>query len=169
LAEDIVCSFQSKLPIVIVRPAVVGPSIREPFEGFVDGMHSGMGVYCSIATGMLRSMHCSDDSTMSFTPVDYVVNATIVATWNRSLVDSTDDILIYNCANDDDNAILWKDSVGMVEKLACVYTPYKTLFWLPRTSVTSSYFRHKTSMFLFQTVPAAFVDVFGMMLGKKTM
>jgi nucleoside-diphosphate-sugar epimerase len=41
LSEDIVYLYSKKLPIVIIRPALVWSSISEPFEGYIEGLHSG--------------------------------------------------------------------------------------------------------------------------------
>jgi alcohol-forming fatty acyl-CoA reductase len=37
IAEDLVCSFRTKIPVAIVRPSVVVAAKSEPEEGYVEG------------------------------------------------------------------------------------------------------------------------------------
>lgn len=70
------------MPVTIVRPSIVGPSIREPVPGWVDSINgiTGGGVlaYLGIArTAPIRPLDLILDSV----PVDIVANASITAAW----------------------------------------------------------------------------------------
>lgn len=149
-----------------MRPSIVWNCVSEPFEGFVEGIHSGMGLTCGGMTGLIRSMYFGKDALAKFTPADYLINATIVSAWKRAETPS-DDILFFNCTDSDDNPLTWKKSVELGNKYFPIYPPLENLLWYPKISYTSSYIWHMVSLFLFQLLPAIFIDIALVLAGKK--
>ena len=45
-AEHIVNDYYGKLPICIVRPSIVTPSLLEPYPGWIDNLACFTGKYC---------------------------------------------------------------------------------------------------------------------------
>lgn len=168
LAEDIIYSYHKKIPIAVMRPSLVWFAVEEPFKGYISGMHSGIGIICGGMTGFIRSMYVGNESEAKLTPVDYTVNATIVAAWNRSLV-SSDELLVYNCTDSKENPFLWKQGAVVAKKPFYDFAPYEKLFWYPKISYTSSYAWHMISMILFQLFPAILYDLVRLLSGGKPM
>lgn len=120
LSEELVYSYRTKIPVVVVRPALIWFAHKEPFAGFVEGLHGGVGLICGGMTGFLRTMYMKPDCVVSITPVDFTINATLAAAWKRSTLDN-DDFLIYNCADIYEHQTSW-------QKMFKVASDYSTEF-----------------------------------------
>lgn len=168
LAEDIVYSYRTKFPIVIIRPSSVWYAMEEPFKGFIEGMHSGIAIICGGMTGFIRSMYVGKNSAAKITPVDYIISATIASAWKRSTV-LTEDLLIYNCTDAEENPLPWNKSFETAKPYFLQYPPLEKMIWYPKISFTSSLMYHKFSMFAFQIMPAICYDALRMLSGKKPM
>lgn len=168
LAEDIVHSFHKKFPIVIIRPSLVWYAINEPIKGFIEGLHSGIGIICGGMTGFLRTMHVGATAAAKITPADYMINATIASVWKRS-VEQSDELLIFNCTDAEENPLQWNETFSHYKGELFKYVPYEKLVWYPNINFTSSYTWHMISLFLFQLLPAFLVDIFRALIGSKTM
>jgi alcohol-forming fatty acyl-CoA reductase len=165
LAEDVVHSFHQKLPIVIVRPSSVWYAVDEPFKGFIEGMNSGIAIICGSMTGLLRSMYIGENVQAKLTPVDFLINATIVSAWKKST--ELDKLLIFNCTDAPENSLLWRRSLEIFKPYFVTYSPYEKLVWYPKLTITSSQAWHKVSMFLFQLLPAILYDTVQILTGRK--
>lgn len=167
LAEEVVYSFHKKLPIVIIRPSKVWYAIKEPFEGFIEGMNSGIGLLCGMMTGVVRTMYVVKKNPINLTPVDYLANATIVSCWKRSTVKNDDNLLIYNCSDSPENLLTWEKSKAYAEPYFVTYAPYKNALWNPTVNYTSNFLWHKISLYLLQLLPAIFFDSVQVLSGRK--
>ncbi|KAG5319775.1 FACR1 reductase, partial [Acromyrmex heyeri] len=96
LAEQIVVSKGSGLPIAIVRPSIVCAAYQEPFPGWIDNTCGITGIMTEISRGTVRSIMCNANLVVDVVPVDFVVNALICASWHN-FAQHTDTIRIYNC------------------------------------------------------------------------
>ena len=166
LSEDIIYSYHKKLPIVIIRPSQVWYSIEEPFPGFVEGMHSDIGVICGVMTGCVRTMYAGDDADAKVTPVDYIINAAIASCWKRSTTPENE-ILIYNCTDSAENPLPWPETFVNAKPHMLTYAPLQNQLWYPNIHFTSSMLWHKISLFLFQILPAILFDTFQILSGRK--
>lgn len=166
VAEEIVHSFRETVPIVILRPSLVWFSLSEPLPGYVEGMHSGMAIVCGGMTGLIRTMYVGRTAISKQSPVDFVINATLVSAWKRAL-STSNDIPIYNCTDAEENPMLWNRSVKIVKEAFEMYAPYEKIMWYPNLMFTSSYALHVVSLFLFQIVPAIIFDAFWILSGRK--
>lgn len=141
-------------------------SMNEPVPGYVEGMHSGMAIICGGMTGLIRTMYVGKTSVSKQTPVDFVINATLVSAWHRAERLSAG-IPIYNCTDAEDNPMFWKQSFKVVEDAFEKYAPYEKIMWYPNISFTSSYTWHLMSLLLFQIFPAIMFDTFWILSGRK--
>lgn len=147
---------------------MVWPCVNEPIKGFMEGLHSGMAVMCGVMTGFVRNAFSGETTIVKFTPADYVISATIASAWKRSTT-PTGEILVYNCTESDEIAFSWRKLIQMTTEDIYNYPPYEKLFWYPRISVTSSKLWRLITIFLFQILPAMFIDAILTTLGKKAM
>lgn len=69
-----------KLPLVIVRPSIVGCSYEEPLPGWVDSLNGVTGVATELGRGTIGSFICTDCN-MEMVPLDLANNMILVAPW----------------------------------------------------------------------------------------
>jgi alcohol-forming fatty acyl-CoA reductase len=169
LAEDVVHSYRGKLPIVIIRPSLVWGAFQEPFEGFVEGMQSTMGLICGAMTGFIRTMYSPVGIRIRLSPVDFVINATIVSAWKKATNSRDDEVLFYNCTDVDENPMTWEQSIDISKDYLLEYAPSEKIIWYPRVKCTASFTWHLISLLLFQIIPAFFLDGIRFLSGKKPM
>lgn len=71
-----------KLPAIILRPSIVVPVRYEPIRGWTDNINGPTGLLIGAGKGVIRSMHCNSTGYGDYVPVDFAVNAVLVASWN---------------------------------------------------------------------------------------
>lgn len=84
LAEALVVEARNKfqLPVMIVRPSIITPTLYEPCSGWVNDYNSLGGLLIAIGKGALRSIYCNENLHGDFLPVDVATNGLMVCTWN---------------------------------------------------------------------------------------
>ncbi|KAI3832404.1 hypothetical protein MKW92_004633 [Papaver armeniacum] len=96
--------LKRSLPVVIVRPAAVTSTYREPFPGWIEGFKSIDPLVISVGRGKLPCFIGDHESIFDMVPGDMVTNAIIVAMVNHAKTNNhmfshdTDDI-IYHIGN----------------------------------------------------------------------
>jgi len=169
LAEDLMYAHKNLLPVVTVRPSQVVSAVSEPIKGWVEGMTVGtVGVAAGAMSGILQTMYCSEDNINRMTPIDFVVNTTIVSAYKKSLVPANE-ALIFNCTNSEDNLVSTHDCVKLIMKHAYDHVPEKSLALYPNLTSTSNYYWHIFSLYFFQLLPAYFFDLCFFLSGNKTL
>ncbi|XP_058827057.1 fatty acyl-CoA reductase wat-like [Topomyia yanbarensis] len=81
-AEVMIQDEFSHLPIGIFRPPIVISTYREPLPGWTDNLNGPSGVCMWTAKGLIRTIWGSATKTANLVPVDYCVNAIIVAAFD---------------------------------------------------------------------------------------
>jgi hypothetical protein len=56
IGEKLLKKHRGDLPLVIIRPSIIGAAVQEPFPGWVDSISAGTAVYLTGALGMLRDL-----------------------------------------------------------------------------------------------------------------
>lgn len=84
LAESVVVeAFEThKLPVMIIRPSIVTPTLSDPQPGWVNDYNGLGGLLIAIGKGVLRSMYCNEDYHGDFIPVDVAIHGLMICTWN---------------------------------------------------------------------------------------
>lgn len=168
MAEEMVYSYREKIPIAVIRPCLIWYALNEPFQGYVDGLNSGIAIVCGGMTGFIRTMYVGHKAVAKITPIDYVINATIASAWKCATTPKEDPrILFYNCTDAEENPYLWESGAVYGKKTFYEYAPLEKLIWYPKISYTSSYIWHMISLLLFQVIPAMILDFLKLMSGKK--
>ena len=83
LAERRVLEERGPLPLIILRPAIIESSLREPYPGWIQGSRMADPIIMSFARGILREFPGDPRSIVDIVPVDHVVNAIIAAAVRR--------------------------------------------------------------------------------------
>jgi alcohol-forming fatty acyl-CoA reductase len=84
LAEAIVVEALEihKLPVMIVRPSIITPTLSDPQAGWVNDYNGLGGLLIAIGKGVLRSVYCNEEYHGDFIPVDIAIHGIMMCTWN---------------------------------------------------------------------------------------
>lgn len=166
LTEDLVSQHVGKYPIVIARPSIVIASHKEPLPGWVDNMNGPTGLLIGAGKGVIRSMHCNDSYLADVVPVDIVVNACILLSFITAM-EKPKDLKICNITQSGYNPMTWGEALDM-GRVHVQEFPFSVCLWYPGGSPKSSKFHHLIAVFFFHLLPAYFVDMMCVLMGKKT-
>ncbi|XP_071582661.1 putative fatty acyl-CoA reductase CG5065 [Temnothorax nylanderi] len=167
LAEQIVMSKGSGLPIAIVRPSIVCAAYQEPFPGWIDNTCGITGIMTEIGRGTVRSIVCNAKLVVDVVPVDFVVNTLICASWHNAM-QRTDTIKIYNCTSSTVHPITWGEFGYLVRKHA-IESPSKYVMWYPGFTFRTNKFIHSIIVATLHFLPAFIVDLILRVQGCKPM
>ena len=107
IAEYLVLQESNELPIVIVRPSIVGASLNEPFPGWLDNFNGPTGLFQAQSVGILRCMLGKREATADIIPVDVVINMMIAAAWYTGSK-TNKKFYVYNCTCNKANRCTWE-------------------------------------------------------------
>ncbi|KAG5327607.1 FACR1 reductase, partial [Pseudoatta argentina] len=165
LAEQIVVSKGSGLPIAIVRPSIVCAAYQEPFPGWIDNTCGITGIMTEISRGTVRSIMCNANLVVDVVPVDFVVNALICASWHN-FAQHTDTIRIYNCISSAVHPITWGE-FGYLAMKHAIESPSKYVMWYPDVTFRTNKFIHTIIVATLHFLPAFIVDLILRVQGCK--
>lgn len=166
LAESLVASEKDNIPICMIRPAVVCPAVIEPVEGWVDSLNGPMGLLVASGKGVLRSMHCIGSNKAQVIPVDFAINASIVAVYKRGIEKKTTEIPVYNLTQDGVIDITMGDILDIGKKTVHKY-PFEMQVWYPDGDIRSSKFIHMMCCIFMHWLPAILIDFLMLLLLQK--
>ncbi|KAL6433578.1 hypothetical protein ACFW04_006576 [Cataglyphis niger] len=183
LAEQIVLSKGSGLPIAIVRPSIVCAAYQEPFPGWVDNVCGITGII-SIKINLIeilmakllrkkvidykctiRSIVCNANLIVDVIPVDFVVDTLICASWYNAM-ERTDTIRIYNCTSSALHPITWRE-FGYLTRKHAIESPSKYVMWYPDFTFRTNKFIHTIMVAMLHFLPAFIVDLVLRVRGYK--
>jgi len=158
LAEEVLYNYRQKMPIVIVRPS----NVVWPIKGQPGGMKAEDFIDAAM-NGSLQTIYCKKHNHTRMTPLDFAVNAALVAAHKRTQVQG-EQILFYNCTDDEENLL---KSHELINAIGSNFVSHKQLYWFPNLRANSNFFMHIIHLYLFQLLPAFLIDAFRTLLGKK--
>lgn len=85
MGEQILAKHKGSLPMVVVRPAIVGCSLEEPMPGWIDVLTAAGGIILTAGLGVLKELHCNESLVADIVPVDHVVRCMIKAGYKCAL------------------------------------------------------------------------------------
>ena len=68
-----------KLPMLILRPSIIGASLMEPVPGWTDSIGLAGGIFLIAGLGLLRELPGNKYNVGDLIPVDIVTNQVIVS------------------------------------------------------------------------------------------
>ncbi|KAG0419778.1 hypothetical protein HPB47_003882, partial [Ixodes persulcatus] len=173
LAESIVAEHGRGLPLVIVRPSIVSASWREPFPGWVEGLHGGNFLVASGVSGVLTTLVANRNAVMDLVPVDIVASTLIVAACqaapgerNTSRQQLREEPAVYNCTSGATNKVLYGEAARLTTVQARRY-PSNLPFGRPGVAVTMSPTYQAVAVFVFNYLPALIFDLMRQGNGKN--
>lgn len=126
MAENLVQKYQGRLPLAIVRPSIVTPSVKDPYPGWVDNVNGPMGLGVLASLGILRNIDWNYYGVCDFIPVDFVVN-TMLAVAERTARLHQNEIKVYNCSSSSLRQITWGQGFEVLRLESLKAPPYKML------------------------------------------
>ncbi|XP_070153640.1 putative fatty acyl-CoA reductase CG5065 [Polyergus mexicanus] len=165
LAEQIVLSKGSGLPIAIVRPSIVCAAYQEPFPGWVDNVYGITGLMMEVGRGTIRSIVCNANLIVDVIPVDFVVDTLICASW-YSATQHTNTIRIYNCTSSALHPITWR-KFGHLTRKHAIESPSKYVMWYPDFTFRTNKFIHAIVVIMLHFLPAFIIDLVSRFRGYK--
>ncbi|CAH1715027.1 putative fatty acyl-CoA reductase CG5065 [Aphis gossypii] len=167
LAEDVVSDFYPQLPVVIARPSIVTPALKEPLPGWVDNLNGPTGILAAGGKGVLRSILCNSEYTAEAVPVDFAINAVIVIAWKTAITkQKTTAVPVYNLTQHNLNPITW-ETVMTKGREETMKNPFELMLWYPTGSLTSNRFLHTYKVICYHWIPAYLIDGILFLLGQK--
>ncbi|KAK0396316.1 hypothetical protein QR680_001667 [Steinernema hermaphroditum] len=84
LAEMQLVEDARQLPVIIVRPSIIGAMWKDPLPGWTDNLNGPTGIFAACGKGLITNMCGSTESVADIIPVDVVSNMIIVAASHRA-------------------------------------------------------------------------------------
>jgi alcohol-forming fatty acyl-CoA reductase len=109
LAERMVIAQRGKTPLVLMRPAIIESSHKEPYPGWIQGTRMADPIIMAFAKGILREFPGNPKSYVDIVPVDHVVNAILAAGVRRP-----EEPEIFQVASGGRNPIRYRDLYDIV-------------------------------------------------------
>src|SRR3712207_4093389 len=104
LAERMALRERGETPLVILRPAIIESSHREPYPGWIQGSRMADPIIMAFAKGIIRESPGDPNSLVDIVPVDHVVNATLAAAARRP-----EDPEVFQVASGDRNPLRYRE------------------------------------------------------------
>lgn len=83
MGEQLIQRYKENVPVVIVRPSIIGAALRDPFPGWVDALTAAGGLLLTVSLGVIKELNLGLDLLADVIPVDFVVNVMIKALFHR--------------------------------------------------------------------------------------
>lgn len=168
IAETLLNSSYRDLPVVIVRPSLIGCSWNEPFQGWNDGINGVNLVIAAGLQGILRSMIVDESKIVDLIPADMVVNLMIAAAWRKGTMQQKlkDEIPVYNCSSGSINPFTWGEFFECL-KIHCWNYPSRQTFLYPTKIPRRNYLSYRLSRLIQHQLPAILTDIFHVVVGKE--
>nr|AXY94562.1 fatty acyl-CoA reductase 2 [synthetic construct] len=164
LAEQIVASNCKDMPVAIVRPSVIGPSMEEPCPGWIQNISAITGIMVLIGRGCATGIRGRRDGRVDVVPLDYVVDMIICTAWHVTL-HPKHEVKVYNCTSSA-NPIRW----GQMQQLVLKHsreTPLNDTLWYPRCPIIANKYIFNVLCVIPYVLPAFIIDIFLRLRGSK--
>ncbi|XP_019769143.2 fatty acyl-CoA reductase wat [Dendroctonus ponderosae] len=165
LAEGLVNQQMETLPAIIVRPAVVIPTFKEPLPGYFNNLQSPMGLFVGAGKGVIRSVYMDSKTSANVIPADSCINVILLAVWDYL---TTKRQPVFNiCVPREDLTVNWEQILDIGRDIVSNEIPFNVMLWCPGGIMTKNKIFHYIHVVLFQLIPAVFVDLLLICLGYK--
>jgi hypothetical protein len=165
IGEKLLKKHRGDLPLVIIRPSIIGAAYREPHIGWVDSISAATAVYLMGGLGLVKELLGSVEIIGDQIPVD-VCSALIIAATADSM--DKNDLMIYHSASSSRNPITWIHTYKY-------FLPYigRNLFdkivSVPSMDIYQHKNAHRAAFFFKRVIPAKGYYYLSKMVGTPTM
>ncbi|XP_023245498.1 fatty acyl-CoA reductase wat-like [Copidosoma floridanum] len=161
------CHLEEKVIFsnIFRRPSIVIPIWKEPVPGWTDNLNGPTGLLIGAGKGVIRTMHCNQNSYADYVPVDIAVNAILAITWNY-LGNAQHDKRVYNLTSSSEFKVSWAEIIDIGRRVT-EKVPLNGVVWYPGGSMKKSRFVHNMSVLFFHMIPAYIIDALIFLAGHK--
>lgn len=158
LAESTIESEAKDLPVIIIRPSIVGAMWQGPLPGWTDNINGPTGIFTAVGRGVLTNMCGSSESKADIIPVDIVANTIITAASYRTTINPTE-IPVIHCSSGELNPLYWGHIVVFLDAF------YRKYPLISSVGVPATHFHKRRLVFLMNYYirhhfPAVISDIF---------
>jgi alcohol-forming fatty acyl-CoA reductase len=167
IAESALSSSRENVPLVIVRPTIVGAAWRYPLPGWVDSLSGPAGLLMATALGILHVMIGDDQLVVDLIPVDYVINCILTAAWMTCCqLWNKSEVPVVHIGSSRRNGVSWRKMVDVMPDYFTRHPSDRTLgriffFW------TTKKFVFDALHLALHVGPAALMDLKAKISGKR--
>ncbi|XP_013403407.1 fatty acyl-CoA reductase 1-like [Lingula anatina] len=165
MVEYLLVEEYASLPIAIIRPSIVGASLREPFPGWLDNFDGPTNLLTKVGKGILRSMMGNVNGKADVVPIDLVINLMIASAWYTS-VHRPSNTMVYNLTTGNLNKATW----GHWERYVRDYflkNPLDHPLRVPRLRFTTSSVWFRLNHWIDHDLRAYVLDFFRLLMGRQ--
>ncbi|XP_067131251.1 putative fatty acyl-CoA reductase CG5065 [Centruroides vittatus] len=168
IAENYLNDFCRDLPVVIVRPSIVGCTIKEPFRGWTDNNSGADTLIAAGLKGIFRNMLVDEDKVCDFIPSDAVINLMLAAAWRKAITPHRreNEIPVYNCTSGSINPFTWRQFFECLKTHYWNY-PSENTFLYPTKIPKKNYYWNRVCIVVQHQFPALLFDIFRVAVGRK--
>ncbi|KAE8746117.1 hypothetical protein FOCC_FOCC007243 [Frankliniella occidentalis] len=141
----------------VVLSVAVCPAWEEPVPGWVDNLNGPVGVMAAAGKGVIRSMYCRGDYIAEVIPLDFAVNATLVAAQRVALGPREPSVPVFNLTSGKWRRVTWEKVLDEGRRAGYAY-PFEMILWYPDGNIRSSRRAHDFYAFFQHRLPAYFID-----------
>ena len=105
LGERLIRKHRGHIPLVIVRPSIIGVAMNDPEPGWIDSIAAAGAIYLTAGIGILQTVPGNMYQIGDQIPVDYVSNCIIAATAHYG---NKDKFTIVHSASSSVNPVTWQ-------------------------------------------------------------
>ncbi|ETW07168.1 hypothetical protein, variant 2 [Aphanomyces invadans] len=116
MAEHMVTKYREHVPLVLLRPTIVGASWKEPIPGWVDQLAAAGAIFLAGGMGLLTILPGDPRSIADIVPVDFVVNAILLSACAKAKEPVGSPPLILHSGTSDprEQPLRWRVPIGTV-------------------------------------------------------
>lgn len=186
LAEILVQRESKNIPVSIVRPAALLPTIAQPIPGWDDSPNGIGSLFYALSKGFLRSLNLNSRKYFQFIPVDTAVNTIITIPKVLSENEFSSDTPVYHLTNHGKRSCTLGEFFGIAKRMSDKHSVSWPLWYpvnIPKSHLnpkflfysifqkdcrmTTNWYRHAVTVFLFQLIPAYLTDFLLIVFQKK--
>uniref|UniRef100_A0A8D8WLU6 Fatty acyl-CoA reductase n=1 Tax=Cacopsylla melanoneura TaxID=428564 RepID=A0A8D8WLU6_9HEMI len=167
IAEDLVRESSGHLPVVVVRPSVIMPTLKEPFPYYSNDKNSVLSIAVGAGVGLLRVVSCANDNRLDMIPGDMTVNCILAASWSRAV--SSDAPLVYNCVGHESPTQMTHLMETVLRFLNEAKEQTDQMVWLPHLITVENTFCLYFLSYLLHLLPGLFFSLAERYLNRKPM
>ncbi|CAH1406258.1 unnamed protein product [Nezara viridula] len=168
MSEQIVDEHKNLFPTVIIRPAIVGATYREPFQGWADILCGLSAISVPVGLGLMRVAYTRDECYQDYIPADIAISAILVATWRKYLEPRKGETDVYNVGISKQLPIKTYHLKKYSEEVTREYASQNTI-WPMHFLFTTNENLYYLLFIMFQVIPAGIMDSLLYLTGHKPM
>ena len=155
MTEHLMEKRRGHVPLVIVRPSIIGSSWREPVPGWVDAITAAGAVYMSCGLGILNLIPGQMDNVSDLIPADIVVNSILGAL--AAIQGRKGQYMIMHATSSTENTMHWGGVMDTVVSYFRQHPPTRRLS-VPSFQMVPSAQLFQLLFFIKYSIPSAVLN-----------